>query len=435
MRPLRFCFLSTFHPPYSFGGDAIDVERFAGALTSRGHEVTVVHDLDAYAVLAHGDRVSPPKTNGIEVIGLRSRLGPLSPLLTQQMGRPVAHGRRLRRLFRERRFDVVIFGNVSLVGGPGALSLGGDAVRVYLAQEHWLVCASHVLWRHNREACDGRQCLRCVLRHRRPPQLWRYTGYLERQLRHVDVFVARSEFSRDKHKEFGFPRPMEVLPYFLPARAPDPAADGPSPHDRPYFLFVGRLERIKGLDTVIPVMAGYPDADLLVVGDGEQAPELRALARGNPRVRFAGRVPNGELGRYYRHAIAAIVPSVGFETFGIVLIEAFQHRTPVIARRLGPFPEIVQQSGGGLLFGDDAELVSAMRDLQANPARRAELGELGYRAATERWSEDVVVGGFLDIVVRAAEARASRLGTRAPAWLAGVPQGLSGQLELPIARH
>ena len=51
-------------------------------------------------------------------------------------------------------------------------------------------------------------------RHR---QLWRTAGYLQRQLRHVDAFVALSRFSRDKHREFGFPREMEVLPHFLPA--------------------------------------------------------------------------------------------------------------------------------------------------------------------------------------------------------------------------
>ncbi len=427
-RPLRFCFLTTFYPPYHFGGDAIDIDRLARALAARGHGVTVVHDEDAYEVLA-GRRPAapPPVSNGIEVIGLRSRLGPLSPLLTQQFGRPVMHGRTLARLFRERPFDVVTFSNVSLVGGPGLLSFGGDAVRIYLAQEHWLVCPTHVLWRHNREACTGRQCLRCVVNHHRPPQLWRYTGYLGRELRHVDMFVARSEFSRDKHREFGFPRPMEVLPYFLPdARREGAPVDDASPHDRPYFLFVGRLERIKGLDTVIPAFTRYQDADLLIAGDGEEAPALKALAAGNPRVRFVGRVPNAELGRYYRHAIASIVPSAGFETFGIVLIEAFQHRTPVIARRLGPFPEIVEQAGGGELFGDEDELLAAMRRLQGDAGRRAALGEQASQAARERWSEEVVVERYLDIVGQAAQARAERLGRPAPAWLgSGATQGLA----------
>ena len=418
---LRFCLMTTFYPPYNFGGDGIDVERLAHALERRGHRVTVVHEVDAYQALAPRKLATAPRSNGIEVVGLHSRFGVLSTLLTQQLGRPIVHRRRLSRLFRDSVFDVVTFNNVSLLGGPGLLSYGGDAVRVYLAQEHWLVCPSHVLWRHNREACDGRQCLRCVLKYRRPPQLWRYTRYLEHQLQHVDVFMARSEFSRNKHHEFGFPRMMEVLPYFLPGSqtAASSSADLPAPHPRPYFLFVGRLERIKGLHTIVPVFERYPDADLLVVGDGEDAAMLKRLAAGNPRVHFVGRVPNQDLARYYRHAIASIVPSVGYETFGIVLIEAFRQRTPVIARRIGPFPEIVDQSRGGELFGNDDELLAAMRKLQQNPAYRAECGEQGHRASWDRWSEEVVVSRYLDIVAQAARDRAARNGTQIPEWADG----------------
>jgi glycosyltransferase involved in cell wall biosynthesis len=419
-RPLRFCFLTTFYPPYNFGGDGIDVEHLAHALAVRGHDVTVIHEVDAYRWLANGNPVQAPSGSDlVKVVSLRSRLGVLSPLLTHQCGWPVIHHRHLEQLSREQPFDVVMFNNVSLVGGPGLLSFGGDAVRLYLAHEHWLVCPTHVLWRHNREACSGRQCLRCVLNYRRPPQLWRYTGYLESQLRHVDVFVARSEFSRDKHHEFGFAHPMEVLPCFISGELPDkPAKAGtPAPHPRNYFLFVGRLERVKGLHTLIPLFEHYTDADLLVVGDGEEASASKALAGGNPRVRFIGRVPNKELARYYEHAVAVIVPSVGFETFGVVLIEAFRHQTPVIARRIGPFPEIVEQSGGGELFQNEEQLIGTMRMLQQDPEHRSALGQRGYKACQERWSEDVVIRRYLEIVSAAARQRSARRGVPPPAWL------------------
>jgi len=417
--PLRFGLFTTFYPPYHFGGDAVDVERFARALAARGHHVTVVHEVDGYRWLA-GDTVRPAEggDEAVEVVRLRSRAGVLSTILTHQLGRPVLHRAALARLCRERRFDVIVFNNVSLIGGPGLFSFGGDALRVYLAHEHWLVCPTHVLWRHDREPCTGRQCLRCLVHYRRPPQLWRYTGYLRRQMRHVDVFLARSEFSRDKHREFGFPRPMDVLPNFLPAPPKiQDAPDGPSPHPRPYFLFAGRLERIKGLDTILPAMARYPDADLLVAGDGGQLPALRALAAGNPRVTFLGWVPGAELARYYRHAVALIVPSVGFETFGLVLVEAFQYGTPVIARRIGPFPGIIERSGAGELFSTTDELVDAMRRLQHDPRRRDDLGRRGRLAWREAWSEDAIIGRFFEILARAGRARAAARGLPPPAWL------------------
>ena len=121
------------------------------------------------------------------------------------------------------------------------------------------------------------------------------------------------------------------------------------------------------------------------------AAHLRRLAVGIPNVRFLGRLSPEELRRYYQHAIALVVPSVCFETFGIVLIERFRQGTPVIARRLGPFPEIVAQSQGGELFETRDELVAAMRRMQSDPAHRQRLSDAGYQAYVERWSESAVV--------------------------------------------
>ncbi|MEJ7761108.1 MAG: glycosyltransferase family 4 protein [Gemmatimonadaceae bacterium] len=405
--PLRFCFPTTFYPPYSFGGDAVATQRLARALVNRGHHVTVVHDIDAYNTLHDGPAPpAPVRNDGVEVIAIESGAAPLSLLLTQQTGRPTLNARKLGEILGDGRFDVINFQNPSLVGGPGLLSYGGVATRLYMAHDHWLVCPTHVLRRHNRELCDHRECFRCQLHYRRPPQLWRWTSYLNDQLRHIHAFIAMSEFSRDKHYEFGFPRVMEVMPNFLPDPDPPatiatPEAISPPPHARPYFLFVGRLEKIKGLDQVIPLFRQYPDADLLIAGDGNHAGALRSLADGNEQVIFLGRIPLEDLKRYYRRAVATIVPSVCYETFGIIIIESFKERTPVIARRLGPFPEIMRQSDGGELFETDAELLSAMRRLQSDPAYREEKACSAYRAYVDLWSESVVVPRYLDIVARA----------------------------------
>ena len=237
-----------------------------------------------------------------------------------------------------------------------------------------------------------------------PPQLWRYTGKLDRALDGMDLIIAKSEFSRRKHAEFGLRQPMETLPYFLPDldhRAAEPFTG----HPRPYFLFVGRLEKIKGLQDVFPAFAKYPDADLLILGDGDYADTLRAEAAANPRIQFLGRKTPEELNAYYRGALGLIVPSVCYETFGIILIESFRLGTPVIARRLGPFPEIVETSGGGALFGDEAELIAAMRRLQADPAERARQSDAARRAFEDRWREDRVLAAYGDAFARAAHRK------------------------------
>lgn len=406
MSGLRFCMLTTFYPPYSFGGDAMGIQRLSRALVRWGHHVTVILDTDAYNVLSPNPDPPPVEsTDGVRVIPLGSRFRKLSILLTQQSGRPLVQGRTIQRLLEEGDYDVIVYNNTSLVGGPGLLSYG-SALKLYMAHEHWLICPSHVLWRHGRELCTGRQCLRCVLHYRRPPQLWRYTGLLEKQQQHVDTFIAMSEFSREKHREFGFSRDMEVVNYFLPDSNPAAtAADDESPQQRPYFLFVGRLEKIKGLDDVIPVFSQYSGADLIIAGDGEYADTLKKIADGNPRVKFIGRVDPDALDRYYRHALALIVPSVCYETFGIILIESFRQGTPVLARRIGPFPEIVSRSGGGLLFDGPDDLARAMQQLQSDPGYRDRLARQGQAGFLQHWSEAAIIPQFLDVVRRTAAGK------------------------------
>src|SRR5215471_11839671 len=115
-RPLRFAMLTTFYPPYHFGGDAVAVQRLSRALVRRGHQVTVIHDVDAFNSLHSGSEPGvESEPAGLEVVRLRSRLGTLSPALTQQTGIPVVHGRRIRQILADGQFDVVNFHNVSLV--------------------------------------------------------------------------------------------------------------------------------------------------------------------------------------------------------------------------------------------------------------------------------------------------------------------------------
>lgn len=399
MKSLSIIMFTTFYPPYSFGGDAVGVQRLARALAAVGHDVTVVHDEDAYLTLG-GKPSKDADADGVTRIGLRSKYGKLSNLLTQQTGKPIVHGRRIQSILDDGEYDIIWHNNASLVGGPGLLNYG-SALKVYEAHEHWLVCPTHVLWRYNQELCDKRDCLKCTLTYKRPPQLWRMTGMLEKSLDNIDLLIAKSEFSKDKHAEFGLKQDMTVIPYFLSdldlAAAPEPAH-----HPRPYFLFVGRLEKIKGLQDVFPAFDRYPDADLLILGDGDYSADLKALAKDNPRIKFLGRMALDDLTAYYRGALGLIVPSVCYETFGIILIESFRLGTPVIARHLGPFPEIVEASGGGALFESEDDLVRAMSDLQNDPGQRDAQSKAALQAFDALWSEKTVLARYGKALANAA---------------------------------
>ena len=91
-------------------------------------------------------------------------------MATQITGKPLFKSEELSRELDQVDTDVVHFHNISLVGGPAVLKMGRDAVRIMTAHEHWLICPMHLLWKYDSKACDQAECLRCVVRGKRPPQ-------------------------------------------------------------------------------------------------------------------------------------------------------------------------------------------------------------------------------------------------------------------------
>jgi glycosyltransferase involved in cell wall biosynthesis len=405
-RPLRFCMITTFYPPYNLGGDGIFVRRLSNELARRGHRVDVIHCRDAYRLAAGRDPSGAYDEHpNVTVHGLKSSFGILSPLATQQTGFPLFKSAEINRVL-EKRFDVIHYHNISLIG-PKVFEFG-EAVKLYTLHEYWLVCPTHVLLRFNRAACTRRFCFACTLVHKRPPQWWRYSGLLDAAARHVDTFIAPSRFSKEKHRQLGFAAPIVRLPHFVPSNEEDAASyeQPPArPSDKPFFLFVGRLEKLKGLQTIIPIFRGYHKAELWIAGTGSYEPKLRQLAGGGADIRFLGHVSQGRLRRLYREAVAVIVPSICFETFGQVIAEAFSQQTPAVVRNLGAMPELIEESGGGLIFDTDTELIAAMDLLLTDQSRRRALGLNGYQAYLQNWTAEAHIERYLGLIHRVAEQR------------------------------
>ena len=407
-RPLRFCFLSIFYPPYSFGGDAIYLSRLTTALAQHGHEVDVIHCVDSYKAIAHQepDRQFPNHPN-VTVHSLRSRLGVLSPLIAQQTGSTWPKTNRILEVFYSKKFDVIHYHNISLLG-PKVLQLEPDYhdfIKLYTAHEHWLVCPMHVLWKNNERICDKPDCLRCTLKFNRPPQWWRYTPLLDKCVSAVDAFISPSLFTRQMHQARGFRPPMQVLPHFVPEPTHLPMLDGASPHPRPYFLFVGRLEKIKGVDTLLSVFARYLDVDLLIAGTGTYEAELRRQAGAMANVHFLGALSQEHLWNLYSYAIALLVPSVCYEVLGMIVAESYVQRTPVIARDLGALTEVIEQSQAGFLYRNNDELLAAMERLRHDPVLRREMGNRGYRAFQEKWSENAHLEAYFRVLEETARRK------------------------------
>ncbi len=428
--------ITTFYPPYSFGGDGVFVQRLSHELGRRGHEVEVIHCIDSYRLL-DGARPAPetgrqPCSPNVTVHGLRGRGGSLAPMLTHQLGRPLVHAARIREILA-RGFDVINYHNVSLVGGPGILAWG-QALKLYTLHEYWLVCPTHVLFQDRRAACTEPHCLRCTLTYRRPPQFWRHTGALSRGVRHVDCFIAATRFALEQHERMGRPLRGVVIPHFAPwsdepralpreetpGSRSDPTEAGRKGIRPGYFLFVGRLERLKGLQTILPILRRRRDLRLVIAGTGSYERVLRGLARGCENVQFLGAVGGEALRRLYSEAVALLVPSLAYEICPLVILEAFSQGTPVIARRIGGLPELVEAGARGETFATSEEAETAMDRLQNDLPYRSLLGRACLESCRLEYSLQSYVAKYLQLV--ADLAAGNRSGLR-PAAATGAPAG------------
>lgn len=416
---MRFCMITSFYPPYNFGGDGIAVQRLSNELARRGHSVDVIHCIDTYRLSSSLPESRSVDHANVTVHGLRSRFGVLSPLATHQTGAPLLKASRIRAILKK-GFDVIHYHNISLVGGPGLLSLG-KAIKLYTMHDYWLVCPTHGLFRFNRTPCSRPSlCVACTLVYKRPPQWWRYFSLMEKSLRHIDAFIAPSLTSQRKHEQLGLRGRIVHLPNFVSIDDIQASASTSTPGGATspsYFLFVGRLERLKGLHTVLPTFGQYSKAELWIAGTGSEESSLREASRQYPNIRFLGQQSNEQLESLYRNAVALIYPSANCQVglpqsdvssgqgAPLVIMEAFSQKTPVIASKIGRIPALLDQTGGGLVYASERELVDAMNRLLHDSAYRRDVGLRGFEAYSKRWTADAHVQAYFGLIEDIASHR------------------------------
>jgi glycosyltransferase involved in cell wall biosynthesis len=180
-------------------------------------------------------------------------------------------------------------------------------------------------------------------------------------------------------------------------------------------LYVGRLERSKGLQYLIPafarVLSRVPDATLAIVGRGSDRylRELKLAARSAgvaEKVVFTGRIPQDILPHAYAASALVALPSL-MEGFGISLLESMASSRPCVATRTGAIPEILRHRETGLLVkpADSVDLGDAMVTLLSDPALRTAMGKKGLEVVKrdftlERMTADTL-GVYRDLILDA----------------------------------
>ncbi|HEY7396001.1 MAG TPA: glycosyltransferase [Gemmatimonadaceae bacterium] len=210
---------------------------------------------------------------------------------------------------------------------------------------------------------------------------------------------------------------MEVVSAPEPAVAPMPVATelfspgGKRRRDR--VLFVGRLNKQKGIELLLHAISRIPDGSigLDVVGDGDDRETLQEMARAleiADRVQWHGAVAQPKLVEFYRSAAALVVPSVG-EGLGLVAVEAQLCETPVIAFDSGGLPDVVQHDRTGVLVNtvDAGALAAALVSLLSRDDRGASLGAAGRLHAIATFAPESVARRYAD-TYRLAIARSPK---------------------------
>lgn len=162
---------------------------------------------------------------------------------------------------------------------------------------------------------------------------------------------------------------------------------------RPNILFVGRLEKRKGFRHLIRafphIKQAIPNVRLLVVGaysERDKAPFVRyARTLKLHGVHFVGYVSPEEMARYHRTATIFCAPNTGFESFGIILLEAMAAGLPIVASDIAGFRTVVDNDSEGVLVppGDEQALAQVVIDLLRDSTRRAQMSECGKRKAAQ----------------------------------------------------
>jgi colanic acid/amylovoran biosynthesis glycosyltransferase len=223
-----------------------------------------------------------------------------------------------------------------------------------------------------------------------------YARRLAALQREAALFICVSEFVRDRLVARGFPpEKLEVIHQGVELDGAPPGE--PVAAGDPYVLFVGRFVEKKGVSHLIEAMrlleSRGSTTRLVLIGDGPLGQKLREQARGLKRVAFLGWLPNAEVRRHMRGAVALCVPSVtasdgDSEGLPTVIFEAMAEAAPVVGSRHAGIAEAVEHGCTGLLVPerDPPALADALASLIGDPELRHRLGTAARAVAAERFS-------------------------------------------------
>ena len=232
---------------------------------------------------------------------------------------------------------------------------------------------------------------------------------LKRWFRKLDGKIAVSKPAMEFVNKY-FPGYYNIIPngidleHFSPSVSPiDEFSDG-----KVNILFVGRLEKRKGVNYLLKAYQQakkeVPNSRLIIVGPGTRLRnkyEKQVMRSDIKDVAFVGYVTYNELPRYYKTAHIFCAPATGWESFGIILLEAMAVGKPVIASNIGGYADLVTNGVEGLLVPpkDEEELTRALISLMTDESLQQQMGAKG-RLKARNYSWELIARRVFDYYLR-----------------------------------
>lgn len=360
---LHVALVSQQYPPDLCGGIGVYTEQLARGLAEAGHRVSVI---------ARGNREAAVWRDGVKVYrvpddgGRVSGLPPSYRVTRKNMARSYAVQGVIGRLRREENLRVV---ESPLWDAEAFVPAVGGRVPLIIRMNTPMAMAMETQgWRRSDD-----MALACEMEWE---TLRRARGWIDTSGSIVDTFAERGWVTPGEI-------PVQTIPFGVAGAEKDPAK-GAGPEVR--FLFVGRLEPRKGIDTLLAaiprVLRECPASEFVIAGEIPEGGRLPArffrecgVPDAHRRVRFLGRVDDETRDRLYREADVFVAPS-RYESFGIVFLEAMAAGTPVVACRSGGAARVVDHGTTGLLAapGDADALGDALLLLSKDGDLRRRMG-------------------------------------------------------------
>lgn len=202
----------------------------------------------------------------------------------------------------------------------------------------------------------------------------------------IDAFVVPSSFTMERLKEYGISQEkLNHIPTFFNLKEINPQVEY-----KPFMLFVGRIEKQKGLMTLIRAFENT-EYNLKIIGfsnDGYEDELKNYLNNKKHNIEFLGRKNFEEIVPYLKTCLCTTVPSEWYDNFPNVILESFAYKKPVIATNFGSLPELVHDNQTGLTFhyADISDFKSKIKFMFDNVEKAKYMGENGYEQVLTLYS-------------------------------------------------